>query len=241
MLKPDFSRLNPLTGLGRLVNVETIGEVVKSLLEILCLGVLGVILLRADLPALISLSSFDFGELLLFSSREGLSILKAGIGVMVVLTLLDYLFQHWRLQVKLRMSRQEVKEEHREQEGDPHIKGRLRALRQKMSRQRMMAEVPQADVVITNPTHLAIALRYRPEEMAAPRVVAKGAGFVAQRIREIARSHSIPVMENKPLARLLYKQVEIGGEIPESLYRAVAEVLAYILRLRRERGSGARA
>jgi flagellar biosynthesis protein FlhB len=103
-----------------------------------------------------------------------------------------------------------------------------------------MAEVPKADVVITNPTHLAIALRYRPEEMTAPRMVAKGAGFVAQRIREIARSNSIPILENKPLARMLYAQVEIGQEIPETLYRAVAEVLAYILRLRRERGFGAR-
>jgi flagellar biosynthetic protein FlhB len=160
---------------------------------------------------------------------------------MVVLAFMEYLFQRWRLQTQLRMSRQEVKEEMREQEGDPHIKGRLRQLRQKMARQRMMAEVPKADVVITNPTHFAVALRYRPEEMTAPRVVAKGAGFVAQRIREIARSNSIPILENKPLARVLYRQVEVGHEIPESLYRTVAEVLAYLMRLRQERRLGARA
>jgi len=240
LLQPKFSRLNPLTGLRRLVSVESFAEVGKSLLEILCLGALGFFFLRADLPALISLSSFDFMDVLMFSAQEGLWLLKASVGIMLVLSFLDYLFQHWRLQVQLRMSRQEVKEETREQEGDPHIKGRLRAIRQKMARQRMMAEVPKADVVITNPTHLAIALRYRPEEMAAPEVIAKGAGYVAQRIREIARSHGVLIMEEKPLAQLLYRQVEIGQAIPESLYRAVAEVLAYVFRLRQERGVSAR-
>jgi flagellar biosynthetic protein FlhB len=240
LLQPKFSRLNPLTGLRRLVSVESFAEVGKSLLEILCLGALGFFFLRADLPALISLSSFDFMDVLVFSAQEGFWLLKASVGIMLVLSFLDYLFQHWRLQVQLRMSRQEVKEETREQEGDPHIKGRLRAIRQKMARQRMMAEVPKADVVITNPTHLAIALRYRPEEMAAPQVIAKGAGYVAQRIREIARSHGVLIMEEKPLAQLLYRQVEIGQAIPESLYRAVAAVLAYVFRLRQERGLSAR-
>jgi flagellar biosynthetic protein FlhB len=222
-----------------LVSLDGFAEVGKSLLEILCLGLLGFFSFRADLPTLASSSSLGLGDMLLFASNEGMWLLKAGAGIMVVLAFLEYLFQRWRLQTQLRMSRQEVKEEMREQEGDPHIKGRLRQLRQKMAKQRMMAEVPKADVVITNPTHLAIALRYRPEEMTAPRVVAKGAGFVAQRIREIARSSSIPIMENKPLARVLYRQVEVGHEIPESLYRTVAEVLAYILRLRQERGRGA--
>jgi flagellar biosynthetic protein FlhB len=239
LLRPDFSRLNPLAGLRRLVSLDGFAEVGKSLLEILCLGLLGFFSFRADLPTLASSSSLGLGDMLLFASNEGMWLLKAGAGIMVVLAFLEYLFQRWRLQTQLRMSRQEVKEEMREQEGDPHIKGRLRQLRQKMAKQRMMAEVPKADVVITNPTHLAIALRYRPEEMTAPRVVAKGAGFVAQRIREIARSSSIPIMENKPLARVLYRQVEVGHEIPESLYRTVAEVLAYILRLRQERGRGA--
>lgn len=240
LLKPQFSRLNPLKGLRRLVSVEAFAEVGKSLLEILCLGAVGFFLLRADLPVLVSLSSLDFADVLLFSAQEGLWLLKVGVGVMIVISFLDYLFQAWRMQVRLRMSRQEVKEETREQEGDPHIKGRLRAIRQKMARQRMMAEVPKADVVITNPTHLAIALRYRPEETSAPQVIAKGAGHVAQRVREIARSHSIPIMENKPLAQMLYRQVDIGQAIPEALYRAVAEVLAYVFRLRQERGMRAR-
>ncbi len=239
-LQPDFSRLNPLTGLRRLFGFEALGEVGKSLLGIIGLGALGGFFLYTNLPVLLSLTSLEPAEVLFFGNREGLWFLKAGVGVMMLLALLDYMFQRWRLQKQLRMSRQEIKEEFREQEGDPHVKGRLRSLRQKMARQRMMAEVPKADVVITNPTHLAIALRYRPEEMTAPRMIAKGADLMAQRIREIARSNSIPILENKPLARMLYAQVEVGQEIPETLYRAVAEVLAYILRLRRERGLGAR-
>jgi flagellar biosynthetic protein FlhB len=240
LLQPDFSRLNPLTGFRRLFSLESLSGVGKALLEILSLGALGFFFLRADLPALASLSSFDVDAILWFGGHEGLWLLKAGAGVMAVLAFADFLFQRWRLHMQLRMSRQEIKEEMREQDGDPHVKSRLRSLRQKMARQRMMAEVPKADVVITNPTHLAVALRYRPENMTAPRVVAKGAGFVAQRIREIARSNSIPILENKPLAQMLYRQVEVGQEIPESLYRAVAEVLAYIFRLRQERQLGAR-
>ncbi len=240
LLQPDFSRLNHLTGLRRLFSLESLSSVGKALLEILSLGALGFFFLRADLPALASLSSFDVDAILWFGGHEGLWLLKAGAGVMAVLAFVDFMFQRWRLHMQLRMSRQEIKEEMREQDGDPHVKSRLRSLRQKMARQRIMAEVPKADVVITNPTHLAVALRYRPENMTAPRVVAKGAGFVAQRIREIARSNSIPILENKPLAQMLYQQVEVGQEIPESLYRAVAEVLAYIFRLRQERHWGAR-
>ena len=240
LLQPKISRLNPLTGLQRLVSVESFAEVGKSLLEIFCLGTAGILILRADLPALASLSSLDLADVLMFGLREGLWLLKVGVAIMIVISFLDYLFQLWRLQVQLRMSKQEVKEENRQQEGDPHVKGRLRSLQQKMARQRMMAEVPSADVVITNPTHLAIALRYRSDEMQAPRVIAKGAGYVAQRIREIARSHGVPIMENKPLARMLYQQVDVGQAIPESLYRAVAEVLAYVFRLQRERGWGVR-
>jgi flagellar biosynthetic protein FlhB len=156
---------------------------------------------------------------------------------MGALAAIDYLYQRWRTDAQLRMSRQEIKEEMREQEGDPHLKNRLKSLRQKMSRRRMTAEVAKADVIITNPTELAVAMRYRVGEMSAPRVLGKGAGYIAQRIREIARERGIPVVENKPLAQLLYRQVDVGREIPETLYRAVAEVLAYVYRLRRGTGS----
>jgi len=167
--------------------------------------------------------------------------LTAGIvGATAALAGLDFLYQRWRTDSQLRMSRTELKEELREQEGDPHVKSHLKSLRQKFSRRRLAAEVAKADVVITNPTHLAIALRYNAAEMAAPRVLGKGAGYIAEKIREIARERGIPIVENKPLARLLYAQVEIGREIPEALYRAVAEILAYVYRLRRgQRGTSA--
>jgi flagellar biosynthetic protein FlhB len=175
LLQPDFSRLNPLTGLKRVLGFGALGEMGKSLFSVLCLGAVGAFFLYSNVPMLLSLSSLTPGDLLFFGNQEGLWFLKVGGGVMVVLAFMDYMLQRWRLQKQLRMSRQEVKEEFREQEGDPHVKGRIRSLRQKMARQRMMAEVPNADVVITNPTHLALALRYRPEEMTAPRVLAKGA------------------------------------------------------------------
>jgi flagellar biosynthetic protein FlhB len=210
-------------------------ELGKALIQLLCLGTLGFLCLRANLNALTALPTLAVGDILRYGSHEGAWLLRAGVLIMVVLAALDYFLQRWRHRSQLRMSMQEVKEEMREQEGDPMLKGRLKSLRQRMARQRMMEAVPKADVVITNPTHLAVALRYNMSEMTAPQVVAKGAGFVAQRIREIARTHGVPLLENKPLAQLLYKQVEIGQEVPESLYRAVAEVLAYVFRLRQQR------
>jgi flagellar biosynthetic protein FlhB len=235
-LRPDLSRLNPLTGLRRLFSLEAAAELVKALLSLVCLGTLGFLFLYADTAALSSLTSLEVQEIVLYSSREGAQLIGAGAGIMAALAGLDYLYQRWRTEVKLRMSRHEFKEEMREHEGDPLIKSRLKSIRQKLARQRMMAEVAKADVVITNPQELAVALRYRLEEMAAPRVVGKGAGFIAQKIREVAREKGIPIVENKPLAQLLYRLVQVEQEIPETLYRAVAEALAYVYRLRRGQG-----
>jgi flagellar biosynthetic protein FlhB len=174
----------------------------------------------------------------LYGARDGVLLTSWIVGVMGALAGLEYFYQRWRTEVQLRMSRQEIKEEMREQEGDPQLKGRVKSLRQKMSRRRMTAQVAKADVVITNPTHLAIALGYRAGEMGAPRVLGKGAGYIAEKIREIARAKGIPIIENKPLAQLLYRRVEVGWEIPETFYRAVAEVLAYVYRLRRGERTG---
>jgi flagellar biosynthetic protein FlhB len=160
-------------------------------------------------------------------------LLAQGVGILATLAALDYFYQYWRNEKRLRMSRQQVKDEMREHEGDPLIKARLKSLRQNRARQRMMAEVAKADVVVTNPQRIAVALRYHVGEMAAPKVVGKGTGYIAQKIRELAREKKIPIVENKPLAQLLYRIVEVGQEIPEKLYRAVAEVLAYVYRIRR--------
>lgn len=231
-LRPDWSRLNPLAGLRRLCSGEAAVELIKALASVMCLGGLGGVVLFMRLPAVASLSTLEVVDIVRYGGREGGWLLTAGVGVMAALAGLDYAYQRWRTGVRLRMSRHEVKEEMREHEGDPLIKSRLKSIRQRLARQRMMTDAARADVVVTNPQRLAVALRYRPAEMAAPKVVAKGAGFVARKIREIAREKGIPLVENKPLAQLLYRLVEVGEEIPETLYRAVAEVLAYVYRLR---------
>ncbi len=238
-LRFDLSRVSPVAGFRRLFSLEAAAELVKAVLFIVGLGVLGGVYLYSDLPALVSLSDLTAEDIILYASREGAVLTAWVIAAMGALAGLDYLYQRWRTEAQLRMSRQEVKEEMREQEGDPQLKGRLKSLRQKMSRRRMTAEVAKADVVITNPTELAIALRYRAGEMSAPRVLGKGAGYIAEKIREIAREKGIPIVENKPLARLLYRQVDVGQDIPEMLYRAVAEVLAYVYKLRRGERSAA--
>jgi flagellar biosynthesis protein FlhB len=232
-LRFDFGRLNPLNGVKRLFRADIAVDLLKALLTVIGLGVLAYNVFYGSLGGLLSLPQLGVEELLIYIGREGFRLTGGAVAVMVGLAAADYLYQRWRVASQLRMSRHEVKEEMRESEGDPLTKSRLRGLRQKVSRRRMMADVARADVVVTNPDHLAVALSYRVGEMTAPRVVAKGAGFVAQKIKEIAAEHRIPVIENKPLARLLFKAVEVGQEIHESLYRAVAEVLAYVYKLRR--------
>jgi flagellar biosynthetic protein FlhB len=231
-LRFDVNRINPFNGLKRLFSLDSIAESIKASLFIAVLGCIGAIYLYKILPDLMSLSMLAAGDILTAASRNGAMLGAWILSAMAAIAGLDFIYQRWRTDKHLRMSRQELKEEMREQEGDPLLNSHLRSVRQRMSRRRMMSEVAKADVVITNPTHLAIALRYRAEEMGAPRVMGKGAGFIAEKIREVARSKGIPVVENKPLARLLYGQVEIGREIPESLYRAVAGLLAYVYRLR---------
>jgi len=231
-LRVDFSRINPLQGFGRLFSVDTLSDSIKSMAIIAGVGSLGGLALKADLPELAALVGLSVPDIFAYASRESAKLASWIVGATLVIAGLDYLFQRWRTSVQLRMSQQQVKEEMRDQEGDPQLKGRLKGLRQKLLGKRMTADVAKADVIITNPTHLAVALSYRVGEMAAPRVLGKGAGFIAEKIREIARAKGIPIVENKPLARLLYSQVEVGRDIPEALYRAVAEILAYVYGLR---------
>ena len=233
----DPERVNPFAGLRRLFSLDAAAELLKAIIFIAGLGFLGFVFLYSDIPALISLSGLRVEDIVTYATHKGATLSAWAVAVMGALAIMDYLYQRWRTDAQLRMSRQEIKEEMREQEGDPHLKSHLRSLRQKLSRRRMTAEVVKADVIITNPTELAVAMRYRVGEMSAPRVLGKGAGYIAQRIREIARERGIPVVENKPLAQLLYRKVDVGREIPETLYRAVAEVLAYVYRLRRGDGS----
>jgi len=238
LLRPDFSRLSPAKGIKRILSAQAFVEFVKSIAKLGIVGWIAYTTVSAEYGKVVSLVDQGVGQILLYVGGIVVALLwKTGLAL-AAMAALDYLFQRWEFERNLRMTKQEVKEEFRQTEGDPHVKSRIRSIQREMARKRMMAEVPKADVVITNPTHLAVALSYRPKEMSAPVVVAKGAGRIAERIREIAQEADVPVVENKPLARSLFKGVEIGSAIPEALYQAVAEVLAFVYRLRGKKAGG---
>jgi len=231
-LSPKFSKLNPIQGIGKLFSFRSSVDVIKALGKILVLGGLAYSLIKGEAQILPLLIQMDVMDIWAFIGRVSLRICLYTFLAMAAIGGLDYLFQWWQHQKDQRMTKQEVKEESRQTEGDPKIKSRIRSIQLEMSRRRMMDGVPGATVVITNPTHLAIALKYDSKNMQAPKVVAKGAGYVAEKIKEIARSNHIPVVENKPLARTLFKAVDVGAVIPFEMYRTVAEILAYVYRLK---------
>ncbi|MDY6986666.1 MAG: flagellar biosynthesis protein FlhB [Thermodesulfobacteriota bacterium] len=231
-LKPKFSMLSPISGIKRLLSLRALAELVKSLLKISLVGTIAYLMLSNDVDRIPSLMHMDIVDILSFFAKVSFRIGLFTALAMISLAAFDYAFQRWQHEKSLRMTKQEVKDELKQREGDPTVKSRIRSIQLEMARRRMMASVPEADVVVTNPTSLAIALKYDAENMMAPKAVAKGAGFIAERIKEIARSHRVPVIEHKPLARALYKSVEIGGIIPATLYQAVAEILAYVYRLK---------
>jgi flagellar biosynthesis protein FlhB len=231
-LQWDFARLNPLKGLSRLASLRSVMELVKGLLKIALITGAGLYVMRDDLAQVPALIAFDMDSALLVTGRLALKSALAIAGAIGLLAGLDYLYQRYEWERGLRMSKEEIKEEHKAAEGDPLIRSRVRAAQRDLAKKRMTAAVKTADVVVTNPTHLAVALKYDAAKKAAPYVVAKGAGFVAERIRELARHHGVAVVENKFVARTLYKLVDIGKEIPADLYRAVAEILAFVYRAR---------
>jgi flagellar biosynthetic protein FlhB len=230
-LQPNLEKLNPLAGLKRMVSLMTVVEFVKNLIKIAVIGVILFALIWPELDSLEALIDLDVTLLVPITMRIIAKMLGALLGIMFVIAVADYLYQKYNYLKQLRMTKQEVKDEHKETEGDPMIKARLRQIRMQRSRKRMMKAVPEASVVVTNPTHYAVALKYDPDKMDAPRVVAKGADLIARRIREIATEHKVPIVENPPLARALFK-VEIDDPIPFELYRTVAEVISYIMRLK---------
>ncbi|RMH05430.1 MAG: flagellar biosynthesis protein FlhB [Nitrospirae bacterium] len=238
-LQPKVSKLNPIQGLKRIVSLRGVIELVKSLLKLGLAAVVAYLIGQKWLPVIVQLSAMQFTDALQ-TVGEVTFWLVLWVGLtFLVLALADFGYQRWQFLRDLRMTRQELKEELKDVEGNPLIRSRRLSLQRERARQRMMQAVPKADVVITNPTHIAVALKYEPEKADAPTVVAKGAGFLAERIKEIARSASVPILENKSLARSLFKLVDVGKEIPTDLYKAVAEVLAYVYRLKQERdGTG---
>lgn len=229
----NFSRLNPVSGLQRMFSSKSLVELLKALAKFLVVLLVALAVLCAYAEDLISIAKQPLETAILHSMEiVGWSSLWMACGL-ILIAAVDVPYQLWDNRQKLMMTKQEVRDEYKDSDGKPEVKSRIRQLQREMLQRRMMQAVPEADVVITNPTHLAVALSYRVGEMSAPRVLGKGAGFIAEKIREIARQKSIPIVENQPLARLLYSQVEVGREVPETLYRAVAEVLAYVYRLRR--------
>ncbi len=235
-LTPDLTRVQLFAGLKRLFSVNSLVELAKSLAKVTLIALVAYFSLLKQLSHLLPLLRQEAGQLVAYLKSSTLQVSARMIAALLVLGLLDYFYQRYRYEKNLRMTKQEVKDEMRQAEGDPRVKARLRSLMRQMATKRMMAEVPTADVVITNPTHVAVALKYDSAAMIAPQVVAKGQGFIALKIIARAQEAGVPLVENQSLARSLYRLVEVGEVIPISLYRAVAEVLAYIYSLRAQSG-----
>jgi len=229
---PKFETLNPAKGITRLVSKRSFFELLKSIIKIVVLGYIFYSLIKNQWPSILALADEDALSIVNFLARTCYSLaIKVG-AVFLFVAGLDYLRQRWQQKKDLMMTQQEVKEEVREREGNPLIKSRIRSLQREMARRRMMEDVKKADVVVTNPTSFAIAIRYVAADMPAPRIVAKGAGFIAERIKETARSHGVTIVEDKPLARALFQAVKVGDYIPETFYLIVAELLARVYRKR---------
>jgi flagellar biosynthesis protein FlhB len=232
LIKPDFSKLSPMKGFQRLFSMRSIMEFVKGILKITLIGVIGVIILKPYFGQLEHMIGLPM-ELLMQELQ--MLVIRLMVGILVVLLVIaiaDLLYQRYEHYKKMRMTKQEVRDEYKQSEGDPHVKAKLRQLRSERARQRMIQAVPDADVVITNPTHYSIALKYNPEEMEAPKCIAKGVDAVALRIREVAKEHNVTIFENKPLARALYDAVDLDETIPPEHFKAVAEVISYVFKLK---------
>ncbi len=233
-------RLNPLKGIKRVFGANGLNELVKAMAKFALVAVIGVCWLWYSADDLLSLGREPVGQAIRDSLKLcGVSLLVVSLGL-IVIAAFDVPFQLWQYEKKLRMTKQQVKDEFKETEGRPEVKARVRALQQQIATRRMMEELPTADVVITNPTHYAVALKYDDTSMGAPKVIAKGKDLLAKRIREVAEEHGVPLFSAPPLARVLFRVAEIGDEIPARLYTAVAQVLAYIYQLNETPGPGQR-
>ncbi|HEY8500888.1 MAG TPA: flagellar biosynthesis protein FlhB [Clostridia bacterium] len=231
-LKPKFSKLNPFKGIKRIFSLRGLVELVKSLMKITIIGVVAWQSIRAEENHIVKLMDQDLASAAVYISSTAIDIAIKICAMMLIIAVLDYGYQWWQYEKDLRMTKHEVKEEYREMEGSPETRQRIRQKQREMSMRRMLTEVPKADVVITNPTHYAVAIKYDADKAPAPVVIAKGMDYMALRIKEIAKENGVETVENKPLAQALYKSVDIGQQIPPELYQAVAEILAFVYRLK---------
>lgn len=235
-LAPDFSHINPITGLGRMLSINSLVELWKNVLKFALLTAVAGSAWWVSRGELIGLSMESEAQGLAHAGQLCLHAFAFLCGALLLIAALDVPYQIWHYEKQLRMSKQELREEHKESEGRPEVKGRIRSLQQEFSRKRMMEKVPTADVIVTNPTHYAVALQYKVGVMRAPVVVAKGADQIALAIRRLGTENRIPILEAPPLARALYRSTELDAEIPVTLYAAVAQVLTYIYQLKMYRG-----
>jgi flagellar biosynthetic protein FlhB len=238
-LAPDFTRLSPVGGFGRIFSLRSLVELAKALAKFVVVATVAVIFLWKNSSELMTLGAEPARVAIAHAAALSGSALLALAAALGLIAAADVPWQVWQHNQRMRMSRQELRDEHRESEGSPEIKGRVRRAQQEVAKRRMMQELPKADVVVVNPTHFAVALRYDEKRMRAPIVVAKGADEVAQRIREVAAEHRVAIFEAPPLARALFRSVPIGAEIPTTLYVAVAQVLTYVYQLRTANRDGA--
>lgn len=230
------SRLSPAKGLRRMLSIDRVYDLGKSLLKVAVVAGVGYAVIAAELPAVIGLAGAGIGDALAATGTLARRLAAGILAALAAMAVVDLFYQRYRWEQRMRMSKREVRDELKQREGDPLVRSRFRAKHRELSRSRMIAAVAEADVVVTNPTHYAAALRYDRLEMGAPRVLAKGRNQVALRIRQAAEEHRVPIVEDPPLARLLHRTTEVGREIPENLFQAVAEVLAYVYRLDPRRG-----
>jgi flagellar biosynthetic protein FlhB len=238
-LTPKFSRLNFIEGFKRVVSVRGLTELVKAYAKFLVVGIIAVVFLRAKTPELLGLSNEPLNSAIAHAVNLTGAALLALAASLAIIAAVDVPLTLYQYKKQLGMSRQEVREEHRQSDGAPEVKGRIRRLQQELARRRMLQEVPKADVVITNPTHYSVALRYDEQRMRAPVVVAKGVDEVAANIRRIATENKVPIFEAPPLARVLFRDVDLNEEVPSNLYVAVAQVLTYVFQLRAAAATGA--
>ena len=236
-LTPKLSKLNPINGIKKIFSIKSLAELLKSLIKITIIGGVGYIVIKSEVQRLPSIMQMSVSSQFTMITGASFKIAFYACLAFGILAILDYIFQKWQFEKKIRMTKQEIKDEFKQREGDPIVKARIRNIQKDMARKRMMEAVPDSDVVITNPTELAVAIKYDSKKMSAPKVVAKGSGFIAEKIRKIAKNCGVPIIENKPLARILYKKIKIGTVISIELYHAVAEVLAYVYMIGKKRAN----
>ena len=231
-LIPDPTKLDPIQGFGRIFSMRSLVDLLKSIGKVVLIGWVAYATIIDKFEEALILIDTSSGATILFLARTAVLILAKVCGLMILIAAIDFMYTKHEMEEKMKMTKQEVKEEYKEMEGDPFIKGQIRRIQQEMAQKRMMADVPDADVVVTNPTHISVAIKYDTQTMDAPVILAKGADHIAMKIREIARDNEIPIIENPPVARLLH-EIDLGATIPEEMFKAVAEILAHVYSLKK--------